>query len=103
MLKYKYKKMTKEDIKISVEEIAESTFVEIEESSIERIAKRIRSLLLNCKIETSEDVREEFHDISKPVGIDQDIWEDFLDEISNFVLDLADEDTEPDFENDDSD
>jgi len=82
--------MNKDEIKIIVEEFADSAFLEISESDVGRITKKTFSCIKNYDIESFDDIKEEFDSLKKE-EYDYDSWEEFTDELANFVLDIIEE------------
>lgn len=74
--------MNKEQIQSSVEELAADALVEISSRKLKKLVNLVIELSDDIDI-TLEEIKE---DISVIAGDDADEWDEFIEELANFIL-----------------
>lgn len=83
--------MNKNDIKVLIENIAEDSFCEFSEPSINKITNKLYNLVKNFDGDDPYQIKEDLESINIQEKYTMDSWNDFVDELYNLALDYLDE------------
>jgi hypothetical protein len=89
--------MNKEQIQSSVEELAADALVEISSRKLKKLVNLVTELSEDSDI-TLEEIKE---DIQIIAGDDADEWDEFVEELANFILFIDEETQIEEIESDD--